>query len=101
MVICSYVVIAAPGSANTLKRQIAALPGCDVASAHNRDVLLVVTEAEDVRREAALRESIVAMEGVRTLAFTFGQVEPAIPPDPPASSGCGIAPTLGHDGSGK
>jgi nitrate reductase NapAB chaperone NapD len=75
MVICSYVLIAAPGSADSLARRIAALPGCDVASAENRDVLLVVTEAEDAADEAALRESIQTMPGVRALSLAFGEVD--------------------------
>ena len=77
MVICSYVLIAAPGTSAALMRRIAALPGCDVARARNHDVLLVVTEAEDAAREAALRDEITAMPGVRTLALSFGEVVPA------------------------
>jgi nitrate reductase NapAB chaperone NapD len=84
MVICSYVLIAAPGSSGALGRQIGALPGCDVACARNRDVLLVVTEAEDAAGEAALRDRIVNLEGVRTLALAFGRVESGNPQLHPA-----------------
>jgi nitrate reductase NapAB chaperone NapD len=79
MVICSYVLIAAPGSADALSRRIALLPGCEVVRAGNRDVLLVVTEAEDAERDGALRDRIASMEGVRSLALAFGEVERVAP----------------------
>jgi nitrate reductase NapAB chaperone NapD len=75
MVICSYLLIAASGSAQSLAQRISALPGCDVVRAVNRDVLLVVTEAADARSQDALRDRIAAMEGVRSLSITFGEVE--------------------------
>jgi nitrate reductase NapAB chaperone NapD len=79
MVICSYVLIAATGSADALARRIAALPGCDVVPARNRDMLLVVTEAQDAHADRALRERIAGMPGVRSLALAFGEVEAAAP----------------------
>ena len=79
MVICSYVVIAHSGVAGALALRIAELPGCEVAPATNRDLLLVVTEAEDAHADAALRRKLEGLEGVRSLALTFGQVSG---PDP-------------------
>ena len=74
MVICSYVLIAAPHCADELARRIRALPGCDVVSARNRDMLLVVTEAEDPASDSSLRDRIAAMDGVRSLSLAFGEV---------------------------
>jgi nitrate reductase NapAB chaperone NapD len=74
MVICSYVVLPAPGFADTLADRISSISGCDVVRATNRDLLLVVTEAEDAESNDALRRTLERLEGVRTLALTFGEV---------------------------
>jgi nitrate reductase NapAB chaperone NapD len=74
MVICSYVVIAESGVADALADRIASMAGCEVVRATNRDLLLVVTEAEDAESNEALRRTLELLEGVRTLALTFGEV---------------------------
>lgn len=74
MAICSYVVIPARGAAETLIRRLAALPGCDVARATNRDVLLLVTDTSGPEEDEALRTALERMDGVRGLVLTFGEL---------------------------
>src|SRR5688572_27462319 len=76
MIICSYLVVASPGAASSLARQLGALPGCEVVPAVNRDVLLLVTESQDAERDDALRSRIAALEEVSALVLTFGNLTP-------------------------
>lgn len=74
MAICGYLVIPAEGETATLAQRLARLPGCDVVAARNRDVLVLVTETSGPAAEAALRERLRSMPGIRSLALTFGDL---------------------------
>ena len=76
MTTCSYVVIPADGAAEALTQRLAALPGCDVARARNRDVLLLVTETSGPEEDQALRTVLERTNGVRALVLTFGETGP-------------------------
>lgn len=90
MPICSYVVIPDRGAAASVRDRLDAMPGCDVALAHNRDVLLLVTDTPDLAAEAELRTSIEAMDGIQALLLTFGEIDPdAQVPDLVSPSGAG------------
>jgi hypothetical protein len=79
MAICGYLVIpAADGGA--LAARLALLPGCDVARARNRDVLVLVTDTPGPAEERALREQLARMPGIRSLVLTFGDLDPASSP---------------------
>lgn len=80
MAICSYLVIPAEGAAEALANRLAALPGCDVARARDREVLVLVTDTAGPAEEGALRERLMDMPGVRALVLTFGDVDPDAPP---------------------
>lgn len=84
MAICSYLVIPEEGAARGLARRLAALPGCDVARAENRDLLVLVTETRGPSEQVALRERIEGLDGVRALVLTFGDIDPDAAGDPPA-----------------
>lgn len=76
MTILSYLVLCEPGAAPGLNGRLAALPGCDVVSAQDHDLLLLVTESAGPEQDATLRERLQAMEGVSALVLTFGNVDP-------------------------
>ena len=76
MPICSYLVITESGACEQVAIRLSALPGCDVAQAENRDVLILVTDTPDREEERALRETVEAMEGIQALLLTFGEIEP-------------------------
>lgn len=73
--VCSYLVIPAPGEVASLTRRLAALRGCEVFPARNRDLLILVCETDDAEAERVLRASIEAMPGVRMLLVTFGEID--------------------------
>lgn len=79
MAICGYLVIPAEGGSDALAARLALLPGCDVARARNRDVLVLVTDTPGPAEEAALRERLAGVPGIHSLVLTFGDVDPASP----------------------
>jgi nitrate reductase NapAB chaperone NapD len=86
MAICSYLVIPREGAGAALAQRLAALPGCDVARAENRDVLVLVTDTAGPEEEATLRGRIAALPEVHTLVLTFGEIDPDAS-DPPRPRG--------------
>jgi nitrate reductase NapAB chaperone NapD len=76
MAICGYLVFSETGAGPALSKRLAALPGCDVVPAKNRDLLLLVTDSQGVDEETALRERVEQLEGVSALVLTFGEVDP-------------------------
>lgn len=77
MTISSYLVIPTEGATDTLAERLADLPGCEIARAENRDVLLLVTDTPSVEVETVLRRRLEGMEGVGALILTFGEIAPA------------------------
>ena len=101
MPICSYVVIPNMGAAASVRDRLDAMPGCDVAVAHNRDVLLLVTDTPDLAAEVELRASIEAMDGIQALLLAFGEIDPdAQVPDLLSSSGVGSRGRAGRGPEG-
>jgi nitrate reductase NapAB chaperone NapD len=76
MPICSYLVVPEVGEVEAVRARLAALPGCDVVRAANRELLLLVTETPDAAGETALREQVERLDGVSALVLTFGEIAP-------------------------
>jgi nitrate reductase NapAB chaperone NapD len=88
MPICSYLVLSRPGRSQALAARLEARPECEVIQAQNADLLLLVTETEDLETDERLRAEIEAMGEVDALVLTFGEVDPdASLPDPPGAAG--------------
>jgi nitrate reductase NapAB chaperone NapD len=79
MSVCSYLVLANPGSARAVAERLAGIPRCDVIPAENRDVLVLVTETDDPEEERTLRDRLAAVEDVAALVLTFGEIDPDAP----------------------
>jgi nitrate reductase NapAB chaperone NapD len=76
MPVCSYLVIPETGAVERLAARLAALPGCEVAPAENRDLLLLVTDTPDTETDRKLRRTVEDMEGIHALVLTFGEIDP-------------------------
>lgn len=76
MPVCSYLVIPEEGAADALARRLASVPGCDVARAENRDVLLLVTDTPGPAEDRELRSTLGDIEGLHALVLTFGEIDP-------------------------
>ncbi len=74
--ICSYLVIPEDGALVRVAERLDALPGCDVVSAENRDVLILVTDTPGLEEEGALRRKVEALDGIQALLLTFGEIDP-------------------------
>lgn len=77
MAICSYLVIPAAGAGQTLAARLEALPGCEVARAENRDVLLLVTDTAGPEEERALHAALNQLDDLHGLVLTFGEIAAA------------------------
>ena len=87
MPICSYLVIAEDGASSRVAERLTALPGCDVVSAENRDVLILVTDTPGLEEEGALRREVEALDGIQALLLTFGEIDPDAPIGDPIAIG--------------
>lgn len=76
MPICSYLVVPESGARTRVREGLAALDGCQVVEAENRDVLILVTETPGLEEEEALRSRVESLEGIQALLFTFGEIDP-------------------------
>jgi nitrate reductase NapAB chaperone NapD len=76
MPICSYLVIPAEGESAEVALRLSDIEGCDVLAAANRDLLLLVTQADTAEEDAGLRARVEAVDGIRGIVLTFGEVDP-------------------------
>ena len=74
--ISSYLVITEVGALARVAERLGALDGCDVVSAENRDVLILVTDTRGLEEEGALRRKVEALDGIQALLLTFGEIDP-------------------------
>lgn len=79
MPVCSYLVVPRAGAGSEVARRMAALPGCDVTRAENRDVLLLVTDTPGPDEDRELRRTLESMEGIQALVLAFGEIDPDTP----------------------
>jgi nitrate reductase NapAB chaperone NapD len=75
MPVCSYLVVPAPGAADSVAERLSALPGCDMARSENRNVLLLVTDTPGPEEDAELRATLERMEGIQALVLSFGEID--------------------------
>jgi nitrate reductase NapAB chaperone NapD len=87
MPVCSYLVIPRASGIEAAASSLAALPGCEVARAADRDLLVLVTETDGPEAEQALGARIAAVEEIESLLLVFGELgAPADDPDDPTAS---------------
>ena len=76
MPVCSYLVLPEAGAKERVYAHLTAMADCEVVSAANRDVLLLVTDTESLEAEETLRRSLEAERDIGALLLTFGEIEP-------------------------
>ncbi|MEX2531103.1 MAG: hypothetical protein WD960_10055 [Gemmatimonadota bacterium] len=76
MPICSYLVIPGEGRSVVVAERLRNLPGCEVAPARNRDLLLLVTDTPGPEEDAELRDTLEGMQDIQALVLAFGQIDP-------------------------
>ena len=79
MPIKSYVAHAVEGQRDELTRALAALAGCAVVPAANRDVVVLVTDTADDMAEARLEDALSRVPGLQCLTLVSGLPDPDSP----------------------
>ncbi len=87
MPICSYLAVPSEGTTDRLEEQLKRIPGCQVARAQNRELLLLVTETESPEEDEALRFTLQGIDELQALIFTFGDVDPETDQGDPLARG--------------
>lgn len=77
MPICSYLVYPVTGKSGELKRTLGTIPGCEIRESDNRDMMILVTDTPDARREEALQEKLKSIPSIQCMAMTFAHLEDA------------------------
>lgn len=69
MPIKSYLVHTAPNRATALAVRLAAIPGCGVVAAENRDALVLVTDTPSEEAEAEMRARLESLGDLTALTL--------------------------------
>ena len=72
MPIKSYIAWPRTGNSEVLSEKLAALPGCEVHVAENRDILLLITDTSDDRAEDQLQSEFGRIEALECLTLVAG-----------------------------
>jgi nitrate reductase NapAB chaperone NapD len=75
MTIQSYLVYPEPGGITEVQRLLEEMPGCEVMSAENRELLLLVTETATHQEQEGLEKRLYQIPGVECLALVSGWTE--------------------------
>ena len=75
MTISSYLVYPEPGALPLVSAELTAIAGCEVQPAENRDLLVLVTEANDEDGQKQLEARLDAVSGIACLAMVGGWTE--------------------------
>ena len=75
MPICSYLVYPAAGKADELVETLNAIPECEARKSDNRDLMILMTDTPDDRREKTLQEQLKTIPSIQCMAMTFGAME--------------------------
>jgi len=70
--ICSFLAYPIQGKLDLLIQELNLIKGCDLVLSQNRDVVIVVTEAEDSDSEQTVRKNIENCSSLQCLAMVFG-----------------------------
>jgi len=68
----SYIAWPRTGNGAALSSKLAALPGCEVHGAENRDILLLITDTSDDSAEDALQTELGRIEALECLTLVAG-----------------------------
>lgn len=76
MPVCSYVVFPREGRTGPLARTLAALDGCEVEVAENREMLLLVTATDSPEDDRTLRARVESEPDIECMVMAFGEIDP-------------------------
>jgi nitrate reductase NapAB chaperone NapD len=72
MPVFSYLAYPKPGAKQQLLNELAALEYCEATPADNEDILILVTDTPDEKKEKALQKKLKELKSLESLGMTFG-----------------------------
>ena len=75
MPVFSYLAYPVMGAMKLLLDELAALDYCEVTPAENDELIILVTDTPDEKREKELQKKLKNLKSLRSLGMTFGHVD--------------------------
>jgi nitrate reductase NapAB chaperone NapD len=75
MPVFSYLAYPKPGAKETLLNDLAALDYCEVTPAENEEILILLTDTPDEKREKELQKNLKKIKSLESLGMTFGHTD--------------------------
>jgi nitrate reductase NapAB chaperone NapD len=75
MPVFSYLAYPKPGAKEALLNDLAALDYCEVTPAENEDILILLTDTPDEKREKELQNKLKELKSLESLGMTFGHTD--------------------------
>ena len=75
MPVFSYLAYPAQGAKEALLKDLAALDYCEVVPAENKDILILVTDTPDEKKEKELQKKLKNLKSLESLGMTFGHTD--------------------------
>jgi nitrate reductase NapAB chaperone NapD len=75
MPVFSYLAYPEKGAKQKLLNELAALDYCEVTPADNKDILILVTDTPDEKKEQELQKKLKQLKSLRSLGMTFGHTD--------------------------
>ena len=75
MPVFSYLAYPAKGAKEKLLKDLAALDYCEATAAENEEVLILVTDTPNEKKEKELQKKLKEIKSLKSLGMTFGHVD--------------------------
>ena len=72
MPVFSYLAYPKQGAMQALLNELAALDYCEVTPADNEEILILLTDTPDEKKEKALQKKLKNLKSLQSLGMTFG-----------------------------
>ena len=72
MPVFSYLAYPKLGAMQALLNELAALDYCEVTPADNEEILILLTDTPDEKKEKALQKKLKKLKSLQSLGMTFG-----------------------------
>ena len=72
MPVFSYLAYPKHGAMQELLNELAALEYCEATPADNEEILILITDTPDEKREKALQKKLKKLKSLQSLGMTFG-----------------------------
>jgi nitrate reductase NapAB chaperone NapD len=75
MPVFSYLAYPAQGAKEELLKDLAAIDYCEAAPAENEEILILVTDTPDKKKEQELQKKLKELKSLESLGMTFGHTD--------------------------